>query len=232
MKYKLIIFDADETLFDFKKSERVALERTMRDNDVEYDEGAHLEIYKEINAAVWKELEKGMITQKELNDLRFQRFLERLDIRGNALDFADAYIEHLSRASFLYEESADLVRRLSGTYRLAILSNGLKKVQDGRLRQSSIAECFEEIIISEEVGLAKPDPAIFELLFDRMGYADQSGALMVGDSLSSDIRGGAGFGIDTCWYNPAGAVNDTGVKPTYEIRRLVELYELLKEKDG
>lgn len=228
MKYELIIFDADETLFDFKKSEKVALDNTMRDYDVEYDECTHLEIYKEINAAVWKELEKGQITQKELNDLRFQRLFERLDIGGNALDFASTYIDHLSRASFLYEESADLIRRLSGTYRLAILSNGLKKVQDGRLRQSAIAEYFEEIIISEEVGLAKPDPAIFELLFDHLGFRNKCGALIVGDSLSSDIQGGAGFGIDTCWYNPAGAVCSTGIKATYEIRRLTELYELLK----
>lgn len=83
MKYELIIFDADETLFDFKKSEKVALESTMRDFHVEYDEILHLEIYKEINAVVWKELEKGLITQRELNDLRFQRLFERLDIESN-----------------------------------------------------------------------------------------------------------------------------------------------------
>ncbi len=226
MKYKLIIFDADETLFDFKKSEKVALESTMRDFNVNYDENSHLEIYKEINAAVWKELEKGLITQKELNDLRFQRLLERLDVPGNALEFADAYIDHLSRASFLYEESLDLVRRLAGKYRLAILSNGLKKVQNNRLRKSSIAEYFEEIIISEEVGLAKPDPAIFELLFDSMGHLDKRGTLIVGDSLSSDIQGGVNFGIDTCWYNPNGDLNNTGLRPTYEIRRLNELYDI------
>lgn len=228
MKYELIIFDADETLFDFKKSEKVALEHTMRDYNAKYDESSHLEIYKEINAAVWKELEKGLITQKELNDLRFERYLERLAIRENARDFADTYIGHLSRASFLYDESADLVRHLAASYRLAILSNGLKKVQNNRLRKSSIAQYFEEIMISEEVGLAKPDPAIFDLLFDRMRYADPNGALIVGDSLSSDIQGGVNFGIDTCWYNAAGAVNNTGVKPTYEIRRLAELYELLR----
>ena len=174
MKYELIIFDADETLFDFKKSEKVALESTMRDFNVAYDESFHLEIYKVINAAVWKDLEKRLITQKELNELRFQRFLERLDIREDALDFADAYIGHLSRASFLYDESLDLVKRLAASYRLAILSNGLKKVQDNRLRKSTAAESFEEIMISEEVGLAKPDPAIFELLFNHMGYSDKS----------------------------------------------------------
>lgn len=227
MKYELIIFDADETLFDFKESEKVALESTMRDFNMEYDESFHLEIYKEINAAVWKELEKGLITQKELNDLRFQRLLERLDVPGNAVEFADTYIDHLSRASFLYEESFDLVRRLAGTYRLAILSNGLKKVQNRRLRQSAIAEYFKEIVISEEVGLAKPDPAIFELLFDLMGFSDKSRTLIVGDSLSSDIQGGVNFGIDTCWYNPNGVLNSTGLRPAYEIRELKDLYELL-----
>lgn len=227
MKYEMIIIDADETLFDFKKSEKVSLESTMREFNQDYVEGYHLEIYKEINSAIWKELEKGLITQKELNDLRFQRLLERLKINMNAIDFANAYIKHLSRASFLYESSFDLIENLSRAYRLVILSNGLKEVQDNRLRKSAISRFFEAIIISEEVGLAKPDPAIFQLLFDHTNCTDKSKVLMVGDSLSSDIQGGINFGIDTCWYNAGGTINRSDIKPTYEISRLTDLYDLL-----
>jgi 2-haloacid dehalogenase len=227
MKYEMIIFDADETLFDFKKSEKAALESTLLDFDMDYDEGYHLEIYKGINAEVWKELEKGLITQKELNALRFQRLLEHLKVNCNAFDVADTYIKHLSCASFLYEESLDLIEKLSRDYRMTILSNGLKDVQDNRLRKSVIAKYFEEIIISEEVGLAKPDPAIFELLFERIGFSDKSKALIVGDSLTSDIQGGNHFGIDTCWYHAGKTANPGEIKPTYEISRLTDLYELL-----
>lgn len=227
MKYEMIIFDADETLFDFKKSEKVSLERTMREFNLDYEEGYHLEIYKEINSAIWKELEKGLITQKELNDLRFQRLLERLNINMNAIDFADAYIKHLSLASFLYESSYDLIEHLSKDYRMVILSNGLKEVQDNRLRKSPISRFFESIIISEEVGLAKPDPSIFQLLFDHTNCTDKSKVLMVGDSLSSDIQGGINYGIDTCWYNAGETINQSKIKPTYEINRLTDLYDLL-----
>ena len=227
MKYEMIIFDADETLFDFKKSEKVSLESTLREFNLDYEEDYHLEVYKEINSAVWKELEEGLITQKELNDLRFQRLLERLKINKNAIDIADTYIKHLSRASFLYENSFDLIENLSKAYRMAILSNGLKEVQNNRLGKSTIAKFFEVIIISEEVGLAKPDPAIFQLLFDRTNSLDKSKVLMVGDSLSSDIQGGINFGIDTCWFNAEGTINRSKIKPTYEINRLTDLYDLL-----
>ena len=227
MKYDMIIFDADETLFDFNKSEKVSLESTMLEFNLDYKEDYHLEIYKEINSAVWKELEKGLITQKELNALRFQRLLERLKQNINASDFAGVYIKHLSQASYLYENSFDLIETLSKAYRMVILSNGLKEVQDNRLRKSPISMFFEAIIISEEVGLAKPDPAIFQLLFDHTNITNKSTVLMVGDSLSSDVQGGINFGIDTCWYNAGENINLSKIKPTYEINRLTDLYDLL-----
>lgn len=227
MKYDLIIFDADETLFDFKKSERAALENTMRDFNLNYEESFHLEIYKEINSAVWKELEQGLITQSELNILRFQRFLERMEAPCDSLQFADTYKKHLSEASFLYEDSTPLIHALSKNYRLVILSNGLSDVQDNRLRKSAIAGYFEAIIISEEVGLAKPDPGIFQLVLNITGYNDKNRILMVGDNLNSDINGGVNFGIDTCWYNSAHSPNPTGIQPTYEVHNLNELTQLL-----
>lgn len=223
MKYELIIFDADETLFDFKKSEKVALESTLCDFDIEYDEKKHLKAYKEINSAVWKELEQGFITQAELNVIRFQRFLKQLDLKQEALSFAEAYKKHLSNASYLYYESLELIRSLSGNYRLIILSNGLKEVQNNRLRKSAISRYFEAIIISEEVGLAKPDPRIFELAFSQIKHNSKDTALIVGDSLSSDIQGGINFGIDTCWFNAAKAENRTEIQPTYEISSLPDL---------
>jgi len=226
MKYELIIFDADETLFDFKKSEKAALENTMRDFQFEYKEETHLESYMAINSKVWKELEQGLITQSELNLLRFQRFLNHFELEQDVHKFANTYIRHLSQASFLYEESPRLIRELNKNHRLVILSNGLKAVQENRLKKSSIAEYFEDIIISEDVGLAKPDPKIFALVFSRLKHNNKKTSLIVGDSLTSDIRGGISFGIDTCWLNAAAAENQSEIKPTFEINHLNELKSL------
>lgn len=230
MNYQLIIFDADETLFDFKKSERIALLHTLNDFDIQYDEAYHLKLYQEINQAVWKELEQGLLTQAQLNVLRFSRLGKRLGIGDDKNRMAERYKEHLARASFLFDESLDLVKSLGKKYRLIILSNGLKDVQNGRLRKSVIADYFEEILISEEEGIAKPDPAFFQLAFDRIGFTDRKGALIVGDSLSSDIQGGINFGIDTCWYRRETAPAEphhSHPKPTYVISELTELLKIL-----
>ena len=229
MKYEIIIFDADETLFDFKKSEKYALNNTMLQFNIEYDEDYHLKIYKEINTAIWKELEEGLITQKKLNLERFRRLSKKLNAEFDEIEFANAYMKHLSNASFLYDDSITLVESLHNDYKFSIITNGLKDVQNNRIGKSIIAKYFEDIVISEEVGVSKPDPKIFGLSLYNMKHTDKSTVLMVGDSLSSDIQGGINFGIDTCWFNPNKVINKTGLKPTYEISSLMELLDILED---
>lgn len=226
MKYQFIIFDADETLFDFRKSEQVALQQAMEDFHAAYQEELHLPIYQEINAAIWKELEAGAITQKELKIERFHRFFKKMGWELDQDSFAKQYMHHLAHASFLYDGVQAFIEALHHQARLAIVTNGLTAVQSIRVKQSEIAHCFESIVISEEAGVSKPDPRIFEL---AAGGIDKSSILMVGDSLSSDIAGGIRYGIDTCWYNPNQLVNHTDIHPTYEIQSLTELQHLLSE---
>lgn len=226
MKYEVIIFDADETLFDFKKSERSAIEKAMREFGVDYDEGYHLPIYKEINDRMWEELELGLITQKKLKTERFKKLSEKLGIGFCQHEFAKVYTKHLSQASFLYEGSIERIRDLKQDFRLTIMTNGLTDVQNGRIRKSEIAKYFEDIVISEEVGASKPDPKIFEIALENIGVKDKSKVLMVGDSLTSDIQGGINFGIDTCWFNAKKVSNDKGIKPTYEIDDLSQIREI------
>ena len=102
-------------------------------------------------------------------------------------------------------------------------------MQNKRIRKSNISKYFDDIIISEEVKVAKPDAKIFELALNNVDYTNKSNLLMVGDSLTSDIQGGINFGIDTCWFNPNKIVNKTKIKPTYEISNLVELKDLVVE---
>ena len=228
MKYEIIILDADETLFHLKKSENDAFKNTMLEFDIEYDENHHLKVYSDINAAIWKEFEGGLITQKELKVERFKRLSDKLNIKFDEIQFAKLYMKHLSFASFLYDDSIKLLESLHEDYKLSIVTNGLKDVQNNRIRKSIIAKYFEDIVISEEVNVSKPDPKIFELALNNIKHADKRKVLMIGDSLTSDIQGGINFGIDTCWFNPNKIVNKTGIKPTYEISNLMDLKDIVK----
>jgi 2-haloacid dehalogenase len=229
MKYEIIIFDADETLFDFRKSEKYAFENTMLEFNMEYDEDYHLKIYSDINKIIWNEFEEGLISQEKLKTERFKRLSDKLNIHFDEIKFSESYLKHLSNASFLYDDSIPLIESLSEDYRLSIITNGLNDVQDNRIRKSIISNYFEDIIISEVVKVAKPDPKIFELALNNINHTDKSKVLMVGDSLTSDIQGGINFGIDTCWYNPNRILNKAGIKPTYEISSLMELPKILKK---
>jgi putative hydrolase of the HAD superfamily len=230
MKYEIIIFDADETLFDFKKSEREAFKNTMLEFDIEYDENYHLKIYQGINTAIWKEFEDGIITQEKLKIERFKRLSENLNAGFDEVAFAKSYMKHLSHASFLYDDSISLVKSLHKDYRLTIVTNGLKDVQDHRIRKSVIARYFEDIVVSEEVNISKPDPKIFEHALNNIKHTDKSKVLIIGDSLTSDIQGGINLGVDTCWFNPNKILNKTEIKPTYEISSLMELKEILERQ--
>ncbi|HGG0418092.1 TPA: YjjG family noncanonical pyrimidine nucleotidase [Clostridium sporogenes] len=229
MNYNIIIFDADETLFDFKKSEKDAFKNAMLEFNIKYDENHHLKVYKDINTVIWKELENGLITQKELKIERFKRLSNKLNIKFNEYNFAKSYMKHLSHASFLYDDSINLIESLHKNYRLSIVTNGLKDVQNNRIRKSIIGKYFEDIVISEEIQVSKPNPKIFEHALNNMKHTDKSNVLMVGDSLTSDIQGGINFGIDTCWFNPNKIMNETGIKPTYEIFNLMELKNILEK---
>lgn len=227
MKYEVILFDADETLYDFKKSEREAFKNTMLKFNIEYDESYHLKIYQEINSALWKEFEQGLITQESLKIERFKRLSDKLEVVFDETNFATLYMQHLADASFLYDNSIELIETLNKSYRLGIITNGLTLVQDKRIRKSTIAKFFETIVISEEILISKPNPKIFEHTLKTIDFSDKEKVLIVGDSLSSDIQGGINFGIDTCWYNPKKIINKTSIQPTYEISNFDEFKSLL-----
>jgi len=227
MKYKVILFDADETLFDFRMSEKLALKGALSDFGIKYDENYHLKIYMELNTAIWKEFEEGRITQEKLKIERFRRFANELKIEINEFDMAKSYMKHLSNASFLFDGAEELVKKLSKDYKLGIITNGLTDVQDTRIRKSVIAEYFETIVISEEAKIAKPDARIYDLTLRNMNHTDKKTVLYVGDSLSSDIQGGINAGIDTCWVNKEKTENLSNIQPTYIIQDLSEIINYL-----
>lgn len=227
MKYKVIIFDADGTLFDFEKAERHALERSMNHYRYEYDERKHLSKYKKHNKAVWDDFERENISAEELKVERFRRFFEEMGMSIDPSPFSLKYMDYLKEGSFLLTGAAELIKRLNGDFRLVMLTNGLSAVQNIRIRNSSIADYFEDIVISEEVGVAKPNIKIFKHTLEKIKHHNKEDVVIIGDSLKSDIKGGNSFGIDTIWYNPKEEENNTDIVPKYEVKSFDELKELL-----
>ncbi len=233
--YHILFVDADGTLFDYDSAEATALEAAFRAVVGPYDATRCLPAYRIINREIWRELERREITQAALAVERFRRLFVELGLpeaERLARRMAPCYLDELANGSRLLPGAAEVVRRLARSHRLVLVTNGLSRVQRPRVERSAIADCFAALVISDEVGLAKPDPAILELACARIGLRpsaqDKRGMLMVGDSPRADIACGMAFGIDACLYNPGGVAADpTGPAPTHEIRLLPELVDLV-----
>jgi 2-haloacid dehalogenase len=227
MEYKWLLFDADGTLFDFDRAEASALCKTLEQFGVPFTP-EHLTTYQRINKQLWRALENGLITHGVLGVRRFESFFEELQLDLSPHSFSPAYLEQLGTCSELIAGAVEILQALHTRYQLAIVTNGLKSVQRSRLACSPIRDYIAEIVISEEVGASKPDRAIFDAAFERIGRPLKSEVLMIGDSLTSDIEGGHRYGVDTCWYNPTNQSQSVDLEITYQIRNLGELADLLK----
>ena len=227
MKYQVLLFDADETLFDFKMAEKQAFLKALEEYKLDVDKEESLKLYSQINKHIWEEFERGEITADRLRVERFERFSKKIEIDFDAVSFSKAYAKFLGEGAYLFEDSVEVIDYLSKKYRLALITNGLKDVQKSRISRTPLKDYFQELIISDEIKISKPDPRIFDYALDKLEYKDRTKVLMIGDSLTSDMQGGVNAGIDTCWYNPNHLENKSGLNLTYEIHSLKELKEIL-----
>jgi YjjG family noncanonical pyrimidine nucleotidase len=226
MKYKWLLFDADGTLFDYDKAEIRALQHTFESFNFEF-RPEFAKIYRLINAQIWQEFERGEVTQTDLRTKRFEHLAEAIKVEFDSLKFSQRYLGYLGEGHYLIAGAQEILEILSGKIGLMLITNGLKDVQRSRLARSTIQQYFSDVIISEEVGAAKPDKQIFEVAFQKMGHPPKKEVLLIGDSLTSDIRGGNQYGIDTCWFNPEGKICDLDVSIQYEITHLNELLPII-----
>jgi 2-haloacid dehalogenase len=222
--YTWLLFDADGTLFDFDLAEKIALELVLTGLGQEFNSDAY-DSYKQINKELWQAFEKGAIKQSDIKTQRFERWLTVLELDANVEQVSHDYVTHLSQQGVLLEGALELVQTLAKKYKMLLLTNGLKEVQRPRFNASILKPFFKDIVVSGEVGVAKPDTGIFDIAFKIMGNPDKQKVLMIGDSLSADMQGGLNYGIDTCWYNPLKTISHLSL--TYTIHSLNQLQTIL-----
>ena len=226
-RYEILLFDADNTVLDFTAAEASALKKVLAAYDLPTDDET-VSTYAKINDGLWKMLERGEIEKTRLRYRRFEDFLLHFGYDRPAHEIADAYTAALSEECILIPGMADLCRRLSSRYRMYIVTNGIGTVQRSRWARTEIRDCFLDLFISEELGYEKPAREYFDIVAERIPSFDREKTLLIGDSLSSDMRGGQNAGIDTCWFCRSDEAKlPEGFTVTYTVRNAEELYALL-----
>ncbi len=225
--YEWLLFDADETLLNFKLAEERAIKATFKAFGLPADADI-IETYSKINDNLWKMLERGEVTKDRLKVLRFEQFCEHYGYAPIGRELADAYVGNLSRQTALIDGAEDVCRALAGRYKMYIITNGIYSVQTARFGGSAIKDYFEKCYISDEIGCEKPSRGFFDAVAADIPDFDISRALVIGDSLTSDIKGGADYGIDTCWLNRAGKPAPEGMNITYIIGDIRDVLGILE----
>ncbi len=227
--FTTLFFDLDDTILDFCAAERRALTHTLQDVGVTPTDEI-LSRYSEINLSQWKRLEKGEITRQEVKEGRYRLLFAEYGIAASPVETTAIYEKYLACGHIFMQGAQRLLDDLYGKYDMYIVSNGTLSVQKGRIASADIAKYFKGIFISEQIGADKPDKAFFDKCFAQIADFNPKNAVIIGDSLSSDIQGGINAGIATVWYNPRGG-KPTVIFPDYEISDLAELKKILAENE-
>lgn len=222
-KYTTLLLDADNTLMDFYAAEEQGIKNTCLAFNIKYDEDIG-KLYSDINDGFWKRFEKGEIKRKEIKIGRFREFIKAVGANADPKEMADRYIEELSKGKMLLEGAAECSRKLSEKYTLYIVTNGNSYVQKRRFAGCGLEPYFKAVFISEDMGAKKPDKAFFDKVFSLISEKNRDKICIIGDSMSSDIKGGINAGIDTCFFNIS---NQNKIyEPTFEVKNFKELEEL------
>ena len=227
-KYEVLLFDVDGTLLDFNKAEEEGIEGLLNHYCAPVsDENKHK--YHLVNKKYWEALERGEITRDQVLTLRFEEFFAGFGIQVDGGEADDLYRQYLNASAVLIDGAIELLESLKGKYPLYVVTNGVAETQYTRLAKSGLDKYFDGIFISEEAGAQKPQPAFFEYCFEKMSRRDVEHMLIIGDSLTSDMRGGNNVGIDTMWFNPGKDENHTEVHLDYIVTTLDEVKEMLTD---
>ncbi|MBO0470565.1 YjjG family noncanonical pyrimidine nucleotidase [Enterococcus sp. DIV0242_7C1] len=228
MKFKTLLFDVDDTLLDFKLTEKKALHALFQEEEIPLTEEIET-TYKKINHRLWREFEQGKTDKKTVIDTRFSLLFEQYGKKVDGKQMGEKYRYHLSQGHDLLGNSKEIISRLRPDYELYIVTNGVAKTQYQRLKDSQMTPFFDDIFVSEEVGYQKPMKEYFDYVFDRIPNFDREKTMIIGDSLASDIQGGNKADIQTLWLNPENQATDGVIQPTYEISKLDDIFTILAD---
>ena len=219
-KYEYLLFDVDDTLLDFQKAEFMAFNMLLESINIKYTDELY-KIYHDENRRLWKEYELGNIKRNEIFEKRLIPLFAHLKIDADPVKYSYQFLDYLSKGAFLLGNSYKVLEELSKTHKLYIITNGEPKVQYPRLESVDILKFFSGVFVSEEIGHSKPNKDFFRYVSEHIEGFDVKKALVIGDSLTSDIIGAINYGIDTCWFNPHN--KETDLKIVYEIKSIDEL---------
>ena len=224
---KSIFLDLDDTILDFRRAERRAISETLRRFGID-PTPAVVDRYHELNRQQWELLEEGKLTRPQVLTRRFDLLFGELGVDRSSQEAQAAYEAQLSQGHFFMPGARELLETLAPRYDLYLATNGTPVVQAGRIQSAGIAPYFKDIFISERLGANKPSPAFFQACFAAIPNFDPAAALVVGDSLTSDIRGARNVGLRSCWYNLEDLPSRPDIVPDYTIHALEELPPLLE----
>ncbi|MCL2372122.1 MAG: YjjG family noncanonical pyrimidine nucleotidase [Defluviitaleaceae bacterium] len=227
MTYKTYLFDADNTLYDYNKAEEYALRSMFQSCGFTFSEAVHKK-YQEINEAMWRAYEKGEVKIDQFPAMRFAHLFEAIGVTHDAASFNTNYLAWLGKGSFLIEGAEEICQKITAAGgEIYIVTNGLLATQESRIKHSLIRQYISGSFVSSNVGYQKPDPRYFSHVFANIPGLEKAKTIIIGDNITADIYGGNNAGIDSCWFNPSVTPNQTKIKPTYEISRLVEVLRFL-----
>lgn len=215
MAYKTLFFDADHTLFDFDRSELEAFRKLVEHLSYNGDFDSFFSVFKAYNRSLWASLEAGEIDKSIIPTERFRLLLKHFELSHNPETIGTRYLEFLGNENHLLPGALQLIETLAPFYEMAIVTNGIESVQKSRFLRSPLKPFFKQVIISEAIGVAKPNRDFFEYALRQCRVTDPTTVLVIGDSLTSDIKGGMNAGLDTCWFNPKGLTLPQGYTPTH-----------------
>lgn len=226
-KYEWIILDIDDTLLDYRTGSLSALKHCLTNNGYEFC-NEHYHVFSEIDSRLWVEAQLGNLTPGQVVLKRFEELSVAIEVDVDPKKLSTSYTEYLVRDIFLVPQVRELLHALHGNCNLVAATNGITFVQQARIENSGLGRYFSKIVISDDVGFTKPSLEYYLHLHSELQHPELSTMLMVGDSLTSDIKGGNNFGIDTCWFNPDRHSNNTGILPTHEISSLLQLAQIVQ----
>ena len=225
-KYRTLLFDADDTLLDFRAAEKNALRMLFEEQNIPLTDEMEAH-YKEINQDLWEAFEEGKLDRDEVVNTRFSILFKEYNRIVDGALLERNYRNYLDEGNQLVNGAFEVITELQNQYDIYIVTNGVSKTQLKRLCASGLHPLLKDVFVSEDTGFQKPMKEFFDYVFARIPNFDVKQALIIGDSLSSDIKGGHLAGLDTCWFNPEKKPNNTNIVPTYEIQKLKDIYHIL-----